>query len=224
MEGLIIAIDGYSACGKSTLAKALALKLGLSYVDTGAMYRAVTLYFLQNDISIDSSSAIKKRLDEIKIRFKIVAGINSCFLNGKNVESEIRSQQVSNSVSEVAAISSVRKKLVILQRLMGKKGDLVMDGRDIGSVVFPNANHKFFVIADPEIRAQRRKMEYDQIGMKVSIEHVRENLRKRDHIDSTRADSPLKISANSIVIDNSFLSKKEQLELILKIIKIKKAK
>ena len=224
MEGLIIAIDGYSACGKSTLAKALALKLGLSYVDTGAMYRAVTLYFLQNDISIDSSSAIKKRLDEIKIRFKIVAGINSCFLNGKNVESEIRSQQVSNSVSEVAAISGVRKKLVILQRLMGKKGDLVMDGRDIGSVVFPNANHKFFVIADPEIRAQRRKKEYDQIGMKVSIEHVRENLRKRDHIDSTRADSPLKISANSIVIDNSFLSKKEQLELILKIIKIKKAK
>ncbi len=219
MDKLIIAIDGYSACGKSTLAKGLANILDLSYIDTGAMYRAVTLYILDHGVDINNESEVGIALNNIDIQFERVNGENHCFLNDVDVETEIRSSRVSNFVSEVSTISLVRREMVALQRKMSNR-NVILDGRDIGTVVVPKASYKFFVTASNEVRAQRRLLEYKSKGIKVSLTDVKENLEKRDRIDSTREDSPLKIAKDAIVIDNSFLDKEEQLQLLMKIINV----
>ena len=212
---MIIAIDGFSSCGKSTLAKDLAAILELPYVDTGAMYRAVTLGVLRAGIDPQDEQAVNALLPSLSITFDRVDGINSCFLNGENVEEDIRSLQISNSVSEVSTLGAVRTKLVELQRAMGAARGLVMDGRDIGTVVFPKAHFKFFITADPLIRAQRRKLELEQKGQYYSIEEVLQNLQHRDKIDSTRAIAPLRKAEDAIEIDNSNMTKSEQLALVL---------
>ncbi|MFT5169139.1 MAG: cytidylate kinase [Saprospiraceae bacterium] len=219
MKRITIAIDGHSSCGKSTLAKALSKSLGYIYVDSGAMYRAVTLYFLQNKVDINDEEAIGLALEEIQVSFKNIAGQNTTFLNSVNVEDQIRSMEVSNFVSPVAALSTVRRKVVKQQREMGSEKGIVMDGRDIGTVVFKNAELKIFLTASPEIRTQRRYNELIAKGQPVSLELVRANLTKRDHIDSTRADSPLKKAEDAVVIDNSNLTEQEQMEKTLSLAK-----
>jgi len=217
---IIIAIDGYSSCGKSTLARDLANKLKYIYVDSGAMYRAVTLYFIWNKIDIHNTSEVADALTKIEITFKRRRRKNLCYLNGELVENDIRSAEVSDLVSEVAAISAVRKKLVALQQTYGEHKGLVMDGRDIGTVVFPLAKLKVFVTADVEVRAHRRYSELKNRGKEMPFEDVKANLEKRDHIDSTREDSPLMQAPDAIVLDNSSLSPKEQLEAVYKLTKM----
>jgi CMP/dCMP kinase len=215
---MIIAIDGYSSCGKSTLAKQLAKALDFIFVDTGAMYRAVTLYLLENQVDISNHNEILSALDQIYIHFENINGENTTFLNDVNVETQIRSIDVSNFVSEVAALTPVRSKMVDLQRKMtGHKG-LVMDGRDIGTVVFPDADVKFFITADPVIRAERRYRELQSKGQSNTLEEIIKNLSHRDHIDTHRADSPLKQADDAILIDNSHLSIDQQFEWALGIV------
>jgi len=221
---LVIAIDGYSSCGKSTLAKQLAKELQYVFVDSGAMYRAVTLYFINNNIDFANSHQISEALSNINITFRNLEGQNTTFLNGRNVESEIRTLAVSELVSEVAAISSVRRKLVALQRAMMGKAGIIMDGRDIGTVVFPEADIKFFVTADPIVRAQRRYQELISKNQKADLHDVISNLRHRDHIDSTREDSPLTQASDAIVIDNTDFSIDEQFQFALKLIQEKQGK
>lgn len=216
MKKIIVAIDGYSGCGKSTLAKDLALKLNYLYIDSGAMYRAVSYFAIENGFinngSLNSESLLM-HLDEIKIDF-IKSGDNNCiFLNGKNIQDKIRSLEVSKFVSEIAAISKIRTKMVKAQKDLGKNKGIVMDGRDIGTVVFPDAEVKFFVTADIEVRIQRRILELTNKGNKADYEDVKNNLLHRDRIDSTRKDSPLRQSKDAIVIDNTNITKTEQLEL-----------
>ena len=215
MSVLTIAIDGYSSCGKSTLAKALAKELSYMYVDSGAMYRAVTYYFLKHDVVLHNEIEVEKALDKIQIEFANINGQNICFLNNENVENEIRSMRISNNVSEVAAIGLVRSKLVKMQRLLAAHNSVVMDGRDIGTVVFPDADIKFFVTADKEVRAQRRYDELIQKGKDVTFNEILRNLEHRDKIDTTRAISPLKKAEDAIEIDNTNLTREEQLELAL---------
>lgn len=222
-EKLTIAIDGWSSCGKSTLAKALAKKLNYIYVDSGAMYRGVTLYALRHGL-VDSShtdkEAIVSKLSEITLRFQQNGKhIPDLTLNGENVESEIRGMEVSQHVSKVAAIKEVRSFLVDQQRAMGEDGGVVMDGRDIGSVVFPNAELKLFVTADVDVRAKRRYDELKAKGDEVSLEEVKENLKYRDHLDTTRDESPLVQTEDAVVIDNSDLTPDEQLEVAYKLVK-----
>jgi len=213
---LIIAIDGFSSCGKSTLAKQLAKALHYVYIDTGAMYRAVTLFFTRNNVNINHENEVKKALSSISIAFERDSdGALITILNGENVENEIRGIEISNKVSEVSTISDVRKLLVEQQQKMGEKGGIVMDGRDIGTVVFPNADLKIFVTADSEIRTDRRFEEMKHKGSAVDRNEIKQNLLSRDYIDSTRADSPLKQADDAIVLDNSFLSKEEQLARVL---------
>lgn len=219
MKNITIAIDGHSSCGKSTLAKAMAKELNYIYVDSGAMYRAVTLYFLENEVDIKDEEAIRLALMDIEISFRNIASKNTTFLNGKNVESEIRSMEVSNFVSPVSAISIVRRKVVAQQRDMGQNKSIVMDGRDIGTVVFKDAELKIFLTATVDIRAQRRFDELRAKGQNISMTEVRANLLERDHIDSTREDSPLKKAEDAILIDNSDLSEKEQLQIALDLAK-----
>lgn len=226
---ITIAVDGFAACGKSTLAKALAKVLNYIYVDSGAMYRAVTLYFLEQNIQIEDDHAIDQALEYIQIEFKNIEGENHTFLNGKDVEQEIREMRVSNFVSPVSTISAVRRFLVACQQEMGRTKGLVMDGRDIGTVVFPDAELKLFITASLAVRTQRRLEELQTKGVEdLQAEDVAENLQKRDHIDSTRDDSPLKQAKDAIVIDNTNLSPTEQLakalSLAKKIIKDKKTK
>lgn len=217
---ITIAVDGYAACGKSTLAKALAQKLGYVYVDSGAMYRAVTLYFLQHNINVEDAADIDKALRNIYIQFKNVNGENCTFLNGNNVEEEIRSMKVSDFVSPVATISAVRKAMVKLQQLMGIEGGIAMDGRDIGTVVFKDAELKLFLTASIEERTRRRLAELESKGiMDITEEDVQKNLLQRDHIDSTRADSPLCQADDAIEIDNSYLTPEEQLQYALELAK-----
>ncbi len=219
-EKLVIAIDGYSSCGKSTVAKDLAKLLNIIFIDSGAMYRCVTLYALRNKIikgdSIDEES-LKKALSDIAITFKFDASkkLNETFLNGVSVEKEIRSPEVSDYVSIVSAIAFVRKRMVELQQKMGETESIVMDGRDIGTVVFPQAGLKLFMTASPEIRAQRRYKEYQEKNETVSFEEVLENVKKRDHIDETRTESPLKKAEDAIVLDNGNMNKEEQLDFII---------
>ena len=223
MKTITVAIDGFSSCGKSTLAKALADKLMYTFIDSGAMYRGVTLYALQNGIihngTIDYTKLIQS-LDSIQLNFKKVADLNkmALFLNGVNVDNEIRNMDVAQHVSSIAAIKEVREKLVELQREMGKNGGVVMDGRDIGSVVFPNAELKIFVTASPEIRAQRRFLELNALGKNVTIEEVTKNLQERDHIDTTRTESPLIQADDAIVLDNSHMTREEQLDIVLNLV------
>lgn len=208
----IIAIDGYSSCGKSTLAKDLAKTLQYRFIDSGAMYRCCALYFLDHLIDIKDIHQVNNALENIDIDFiASTEGINTTLLNGQPVEKEIRTLRVSQIVSEVAAIKEVREKMVALQQHIGLAKRIVMDGRDIGSVVFPDAEYKFFITADPEIRAMRRYLELQSKGEEVSLSAVKENLIHRDHIDSTREESPLIRTSEHILIDNSYLSRDEQL-------------
>lgn len=216
---IIVAIDGYSACGKSTLAKDLGKKLGYAYIDTGAMYRAVTLYFIQNDVDLEDQIAVAKALAAITIEFINVNGKNQTLLNGKNVEDEIRKMFVSQKVSPVAAISAVRRAMVAQQQAMGEKKGVILDGRDIGTVVFPKAELKIFLTASPKIRTQRRYNELVAKGQSATFEAIQANLLERDHIDSNRADSPLKQAEDAVVIDNSNLSIKEQLAMVKVLVK-----
>jgi cytidylate kinase len=202
-----IAIDGYSACGKSTLAKAMARQLGYRFIDTGAMYRMVTLYFLRENVDIDHGGAVAGALEGLKVDF--VPGSNHALLNGEDVEAEIREPAVSGFVSPVAAISAVRRWVVPQQREMGKAGGIVMDGRDIGTVVFPNADLKLFVTASIDVRTDRRLAEMAAKGVSMTRAEVAANLAQRDHIDSTRADSPLRQADDAILLDNSGLSLEE---------------
>lgn len=218
MKKIIVAIDGFSSCGKSTMARQLAEKLGYVFIDSGAMYRAVTLYFLNNNIDINNSESVTKALEKITITFKFNPTIEKAetYLNGENVEQQIRTMEVSKNVSPVAAISDVRRFLVKQQQQMGIEKGIVMDGRDIGTVVFPNAELKIFLTANPEIRAQRRQKELEEKGQKLSIEEVLNNLQERDKIDSTREDSPLRQADDAKVLDNSDIDRDEQLAIALK--------
>ena len=216
MRPLIIAIDGFSSCGKSTFAKAIAQKLGYAYIDTGAMYRAVTLFALQNGMILDGAvdlTALLSRLNDIQISFhrNPETGENETFLNGICVERDIRTITVSEMVSEIAAIKEVRHKLVALQQAMGNDKSIVMDGRDIGTNVFPDADIKIFMTASPEVRTQRRFDELVQKGMSASWDEIAQNLAKRDHIDQTRDESPLRQAADAIVLDNSTMTPDEQM-------------
>ena len=213
---LIIAIDGNSSCGKSTLAKDLATELDYIFIDSGAMYRAVSLLFLQKDLEVKESTDYSDLLSNHgQIHFEIINGKNSTFLNNTNVESEIRSQKVADIVSQVATNSSIRHYLVKRQRTLNKGEGVVMDGRDIGTVVFPNADFKFFVVADVDIRAKRRHTELALMGTHLSIEEVKSNLLSRDHIDSTRKDSPLRMAEDAILIDTSHLTREGQLKVTM---------
>lgn len=212
----IIAIDGFSSCGKSTLAKDLAKKLSYRFIDSGAMYRCCALYFIQNEVALDDLTEIIASLDKIDITFQVVDNKNTTYLNGDNVEDKIRSLSVSKIVSEVAAIKEVRQRMVALQQNMGNEKKIVMDGRDIGSVVFPNAEHKFFITATTDIRVDRRYKELKAKGNDVTRQAIRENLLHRDHIDSTREESPLVKTDSHILVDNSYLTREEQLMIVLK--------
>lgn len=220
---ITIAIDGFSSTGKSTIAKLLAKKYNYIYVDTGAMYRAVSLYAknknIINNISLNTNKLIAS-LNDISLKFVYnkSLGYAEIFLNGDNVESEIRSLEVSQIVSKVAAVSEVRKKLVTAQQNMGKEGGIVMDGRDIGTVVFPKAELKLFITASADKRAERRYRELIEKGDKVSYEDVLLNVKERDRIDSTRKDSPLIKADDAIEIDNSVMGIQEQFNEICKLV------
>lgn len=217
MRKIVIAIDGWSSCGKSTMARQLAQKLNYIFIDSGAMYRAITLYFLRNNIDVQNDFQVEKALQDIHLSFKLneLTGSNEMWLNNENVDQLIREINVAEKVSEVAAISQVREFAVAQQRAIGKEKGIVMDGRDIGTVVFPDAELKIFMTADPEIRVQRRLKELQVKNPTISLEEVRNNLATRDHIDSTRAISPLRQPENAIVLNNSSLSPDEQLTLAL---------
>ena len=217
---IIIAIDGHSSCGKSTISKELAKKLEYTYVDSGAMYRAVTLFALRNKLisnGVVNSSELIKRLPEIHISFKFnpKEQKSDTFLNGENIENEIRELEVSNNVSPVATIKEVRAALVEIQKGLGKERGIVMDGRDIGTVVYPNAELKLFVTASATIRAQRRYDELTAKGSAVSYEEILKNVEERDYIDQNRAESPLKKAEDAIVLDNSNMTREEQLNWVL---------
>lgn len=214
---ITIAIDGFSSCGKSTLAKQLARELNYAFVDTGAMYRAITLFFLRNNIDLTSSSSINQALDQIHLRFQPnpITGQSEILLNNENVEALIREMNVAEKVSTVAAIKEVRQFAVKQQQQMGKLKGIVMDGRDIGTVVFPDAELKIFMSADTDTRIQRRFKELVEKKSDVSWEEVRDNLQSRDYMDTHREESPLKQAEDSLVLDNTHLNPQEQFDLAL---------
>ncbi len=223
MKKITIALDGYSSTGKSTLAKQIAKELGYIYVDTGAMYRAVTLYAMNNNWVNDQVFEVEKLINalpqiHIKFIFNPDLGFAEVYLNNVNVEQQIRSLEVSQQVSKIAAVSQVRAKLVEQQQIMGKDKAVVMDGRDIGTVVFPDAELKLFMTADAQTRAQRRFDELTAKGDSVNFEDVLKNVVERDLIDSTREDSPLVMAQDAIEIDNSNLTKQEQYTLVMDLI------
>jgi cytidylate kinase len=223
MKKITIAIDGYSSCGKSTIAKDLAHRLDYIYIDTGAMYRAVTFYLLKNNIITKDGKEIYKMeefLDEISITFQCDPKTKKCeiFLNGENVEADIRNMLIANNVSFIASSKEVREKLVSIQRELGRSKGVVMDGRDIGTVVFPDAELKLFVTSDTEIRAKRRYNELRGKGEKVSLEDVKANLEKRDYIDSHRKESPLTQAEDAVIIDTSHLTREEQTDVAYELV------
>jgi CMP/dCMP kinase len=219
MQKIVIALDGYSSCGKSTTAKKVAAKLGYSFIDTGAMYRAVSLYFFENHVSLTNPIEISKALNNIQIHFEFneKTGKSDVFLNGMNVEEEIRKMYISNMVSEVSAITTVRKAMVAQQQKMGKKRGLVMDGRDIGTKVFPDAEIKVFMTADPLIRAQRRQVELLEKGEIVDLDDILANIQKRDIIDSTREEGPLTKAIDAVDLDTSYMTLDEQVEFVVEL-------
>jgi len=216
-QKIIIAIDGFSSCGKSTLAKAMAKNLEYVFIDTGAMYRAVALFFLRAGIDFDNTLDIADALNKITLQFKYNPATlqSDMYLNEENVEQEIREMRVSQKVSEVAAIALVRDFAVAQQQAMGESKGIVMDGRDIGTVVFPKAELKIFVTASPEIRVQRRFLELSAKNPAIMVEEIAENLQHRDLIDTTREHSPLKQADDALVLDNSNISREEQLTIAL---------
>lgn len=211
-----IAIDGYSSCGKGTLAKALAQSLGYLFIDSGAMYRAVTLHMLQNGVDVNDESAVVKALDDVRVGFVNNAeGQSEVTLNGVSVEKEIRNIEVAAHVSEVARIQAVRTKMVALQQVIGEPKGVVMDGRDIGTVVFPDAELKIFMTASQEVRARRRYEELVAKGDDVTLAEIAENLKHRDTIDANRENSPLTLTNDYRVLDNSHLSREAQFVLAM---------
>jgi len=215
LKKINIAIDGYSSCGKSTLAKDIAKKLGFKYIDSGAMYRAATLYFLNEGIDIQDHQVVTDNLHHINIAFEYKDDKVFTFLNGINVEQKIRQMKVARAVSHIAIISSVRHKLVKQQQALGKDKGVVMDGRDISTVVFPDAELKIFVTAEIDIRAERRFQELKEKGFEAKLDDIKANLRDRDYIDSTREDSPLSQADDAILLDNSNLDRESQLQKAL---------
>ncbi|NLR63787.1 (d)CMP kinase [Chitinophaga varians] len=217
MKKIIITIDGYSSCGKSTLAKQLAKKLDYVYIDSGAMYRAITLYFLQNRVDWASQPAVVAALADIHLEFEYnpKSGVSEMHLNGENVEHLIREMLVAEKVSEVAAVKEVRDFAVAQQKKMGARKGIVMDGRDIGTVVFPHAELKIFMTADIAIRVERRFRELYEKNKNISIEEVKENLELRDYIDANREISPLRKADDAIILDNSQLSREDQMDLVM---------
>ena len=225
-EPIIIAIDGYSSCGKSTIARALAKRLNYVFIDTGAMYRGVSLYILRNNIDWQNSSEkeVEGILDKITITFEYNAETKNSdtILNDENVEEEIRGKEVSEVVSQISQLRAIRTRMVSLQQKAGLKKGLVMDGRDIGTKVFPKAELKLFMIADPKIRAQRRFNELKSKGKESSIEEIEENLRIRDYNDTHRKEHPLKKATDAIELDNSYLDQDEQLSWVIRLLSEKK--
>jgi cytidylate kinase len=222
MRRIIITIDGHSSTGKSTVAKQLAAELGYIYIDSGAMYRSVTLYAKDNELLIGKSldkGALLEALPEIEIDFLWEHGVNKTILNGQDVSEHIRRMEISESVSQIATLPEVRAKMVDLQRSFGTKGGVVMDGRDIGSIVFPSAELKIFMTASAAVRAQRRHSELLASGQQVSYEAVLDNLQSRDEMDSKRSVSPLIIPEGAIVIDNSEMNPHDQFNMILQLAK-----
>ena len=217
LKRIVIAIDGYSACGKSTTAKQVAAVLGYRYIDTGAMYRAVTLYFLDHHVALTNPKDVGRALQEIKISFKVNSqNISETYLNGMNVEKEIRKMRISENVSQVSTLKDVREDLVQQQRRMSKEKGVVMDGRDIGTVVFPNAELKLFMTADILTRAFRRQKELLERGQLVDLDDVIENLRQRDNIDTGRAESPLRQAPDAQVIDTTHITIDEQVDEVVR--------
>lgn len=213
---IVIAIDGFSSCGKSTFAKAIAARLGYIFIDTGAMYRAVTLYALEHGAVVDGevlSDKVVELLPQIEISFSFNSerGASDIYINGEQVEQKIRSIEVSNLVSKISSIAQVREKLVAMQQGMGQQRGVVMDGRDIGTVVFPDAELKIFMTADPKVRAQRRYDELTAKGDNVTMDEILENVLSRDHADMNREISPLRQADDAIVLDNSHMSVEEQM-------------
>ena len=222
---IIIAVDGHSSCGKSTLSKQLAAKLQYNYIDSGSMYRAVTLYALRHNLITNGTVDAEKLIDQlndinISFRYNPAEQKSDTLLNGENVEKEIRELTVSNNVSPVATIKDVRAAMVKLQKEMGKDKGIVMDGRDIGTVVYPDAELKIFMTTAPEIRAQRRYDELTAKGIRVTFDEVLNNVKERDYIDQNREESPFKKAADAIVLDNGNMSREEQLDWVLKKVNI----
>lgn len=220
MKGkIIITIDGWSSCGKSTLAKQLAKALGYVYIDSGAMYRAITLYFLRNHVDWTDAAEVRRALKQVNLHFEYndKSQQSEMFLNGENVEYVIRDLVIAEKVSDVAAISAVRKFAVAQQQLMGKKKGIVMDGRDIGTTVFPKATLKIFMTADISVRVERRFREMFEKNPNVTVEEVKANLEMRDYIDSNRKVSPLRQAPDAVLIDNTNLTMQQQLDIALKL-------
>ena len=221
-KGLVIAIDGFSSTGKSSISKVVADTLGLIHIDTGAMYRAITLFGLRNFKNEKQEIDLPKllqNLNEISLEFRENSGKLEIYLNGENVSKEIRATEVSDNVSFIAKQPEVRERLVVLQRNIAEKQGVIMDGRDIGTVVLPNADYKFFLTASADERARRRFLELQSLGIETTIEEVKQNLIERDRIDSEREISPLKQAEDAILIDNTNLNKEETIDLILSYIK-----
>jgi cytidylate kinase len=210
---IIIAIDGYSSCGKSTLAQALAKRLQYIHIDSGAMYRAVTLYFIRHNVNMENQQDVQDALEKISIYLTFENDIQVTWLNHENVEAAIRVPDVNLLVSPVSTLPSIRRAMVKQQQRLGEGKGIVMDGRDIGTVVFPNAELKLFLTADVEIRVERRWLELQAKGITITRDEVKTNLLERDHIDSTREDSPLRQADDATVIDTSYLTPKEQLQI-----------
>ncbi len=221
LERIIITIDGWSSCGKSTLAKQLAKKLDYLYIDSGAMYRAITLYFLRNNVNRANEKAIRDALKNINLEFmqNSQSGQSEIYLNGENVEYIIRDLIIAEKVSEIAALRDVRKFAVAVQQKMGIDKGIIMDGRDIGTTVFPDAEIKIFMVADEAVRVERRFAEMFEKNPNISLEEVKNNIAMRDYIDSHREVSPLRKAPDAIELDNTHLTEKEQLDFALKLVK-----
>lgn len=224
MKNIIIAVDGHSSCGKSTVAKAVARKLGIAYIDTGAMYRAVTLYAIRHGLAKEGyidAEGIAGALSDMDITFSFdkEMGRNTTYLNGENVEDEIRGMAVSGLVSPVSAIPAVRAKLTDWQREMGRNQSVIMDGRDIGTTVFPDADLKIFMTARPEVRARRRYDELTAKGQEANLAEILRNVEERDRQDSTRAVSPLRKADDAIILDNSDMTREEQFDFVIERVK-----
>jgi cytidylate kinase len=221
LSKIIITIDGFSSCGKSTLAKQLAKKLNYTYIDSGAMYRAITLYFLRNNIDWNKEKEIHKALQNISLEFlpNELSGNAEIYLNGENVEYIIRDLVVAEKVSEIAALPAVRTFAVAAQQKIGKNKGIVMDGRDIGTTVFPKAEVKIFMIADEAVRVERRFSEMFEKNPNITLDEIRTNIALRDYIDSNREVSPLRKAPDAIDLDNTHLTEKQQLDFALKLVK-----
>ncbi|OON67464.1 (d)CMP kinase [Hymenobacter sp. CRA2] len=217
MKNIVIAIDGYSSCGKSTTAKAVAAELGYAYIDTGAMYRGVTLYLLEHGIPFEDLPRVEEALHQMQITFKRNrrTGRNELCLDGVIREDEIRQMRISNAVSEVSVIAAVRHAMVRQQQRMARKRGVVMDGRDIGTTVFPDAEVKIFMTADVYTRAMRRQVELADKGEEVSLDDIVQNLQKRDYLDSTRTESPLRRASDAVLLDTSHITIDEQVDFVL---------